>query len=57
MKFYLNGLEKYFDGDADLPLLKYIRDVEKITTVKDGCSPQASCGSCTVQVDGKATLS
>ncbi len=57
MKFYLNGLEKYYDGDVDLPLLKYIRDVEEITTVKDGCSPQASCGSCTVQVDGKAILS
>ncbi|MBZ0199751.1 MAG: selenium-dependent xanthine dehydrogenase [Ignavibacteriaceae bacterium] len=57
MNFYLNGIEKSFTGDPELPLLKYIRDVEEITSVKDGCSPQASCGSCTVQVDGKATLS
>ncbi len=57
MKFTLNGVEKEFNGDPELKLLKYLRNVEGITTVKDGCSGQGSCGSCTVELDGKAILS
>ena len=57
MKFKLNGIEKEYNGDSKLSLLKYLRNVENITTVKDGCSGQASCGSCTVQLDDKAVLS
>lgn len=57
MKFILNGIEKEYNGDLELSLLKYLRNIEGITTVKDGCSGQASCGSCTVQLDGKAVLS
>jgi len=57
IKFYLNGKEKIFNGDPEFPLLKFIRNIEGITTVKDGCSPQASCGSCSVIIDGKALLS
>ncbi len=57
IKFYLNGKKKIFNGNPELPLLKYIRNIEGITSVKDGCSPQASCGSCSVIIDGKALLS
>ncbi len=57
MKFYLNGNEKEFSGDENLSLLTYLREVENITSVKDGCSGQASCGACTVQIDDKSALS
>lgn len=57
MKFNLNGIEKEFNGDLELSLLRYLRDIENITSPKDGCSPQASCGACTVELNGKAVLS
>ena len=57
MKFKLNGIEKEYNDNLELSLLKYLRNVENITTVKDGCSGQASCGSCTVELNGKAVLS
>lgn len=57
MKFKLNGQEKEYTGDGDLLLLTYLREHEGVTTVKDGCSGQASCGACTVDVDGKSKLS
>ncbi|MCP5062824.1 MAG: selenium-dependent xanthine dehydrogenase [Ignavibacteriae bacterium] len=57
MKFILNKINKEFNGDPKLSLLKYLRDVEGITSPKDGCSPQASCGACTVELNGKAVLS
>jgi xanthine dehydrogenase molybdenum-binding subunit len=57
MKFYLNGIEKTFNGDPELSLLKYIREIAGITSIKDGCAPQAACGACAVQVDDKALLS
>ncbi len=37
-------------------MMKYLREVLHITSVKDGCS-QGSCGACTIIVDGKATRS
>lgn len=57
MKFKLNNITKEFSGDPELSLLKYLRDVEGITSPKDGCSPQASCGACTVELNGKSVLS
>ena len=56
MKFWLNGQEKDFAGDPNLPLLNYLRDVEGITSPKDGCAPQAACGCCVVDLNGKAVL-
>ncbi|MCA9735049.1 molybdopterin-dependent oxidoreductase, partial [candidate division KSB1 bacterium] len=56
MKFTLNGQKKEYTGQADLTLLKYLREHEKITSLKNGCSPQASCGCCTIELNGKATL-
>lgn len=57
MNFKLNGCEKSYTGDPDLALLHYLRDHEGITSPKDGCSPQAACGCCVVQIDDKAMLS
>ncbi|MCB9210740.1 MAG: selenium-dependent xanthine dehydrogenase [Ignavibacteriales bacterium] len=57
MKFTLNEKTIDYLGNPELSLLKYLRDIEGITSPKDGCSPQASCGACTVELNGKAVLS
>ncbi len=55
--FTLNNQLKNFSGDENLSLMKYLREVEGITSVKNGCDGQAACGACMVEVDGKPTLS
>ena len=55
--FSLNGEQQLFEGDPNLSLLKYLRLEKGITSVKDGCSAQAACGACTVEVNGQAKLS
>ena len=55
--FYLNSRKIEYKGDESHTLLHYLRDAEGITTVKDGCSGQAACGACMVEIDGKAKLS
>lgn len=57
MKFILNGSEKIYEGDPNLPLLTYLREQEGIISPKDGCAPQAACGCCAVELNGKAVLS
>ncbi|MBI4347919.1 MAG: selenium-dependent xanthine dehydrogenase [Elusimicrobia bacterium] len=57
IRFRLNGASEEFPGDPATPLLRWLRDVAGVTSVKDGCSPQAACGCCTVELDGKAVLS
>ena len=57
MHFQLNGTERVYDGDPELPLLTYLREHEGIISPKDGCSPQAACGCCAVQLNDKAVLS
>jgi aldehyde oxidoreductase len=57
MKFRLNGEQKEYEGDPDFSLLSYLREIEGIISPKDGCSPQAACGCCAVQLDDKAVLS
>ncbi len=57
MKFWLNGQVKEYDGDPELPLLTYLREGEGIISPKNGCAPQAACGACTVDLNGKAVLS
>ena len=49
----VNGTARSFDGDADMPLLWYLRDVLQMTGTKFGCG-QALCGACTVHLDGVA---
>ena len=57
IQFLLNGRTIQYDGDPDMMLLTYLREVEGIMSVKDGCAPQAACGCCVVQVDDKAVIS
>jgi isoquinoline 1-oxidoreductase alpha subunit len=52
----VNGTARTFDGDADMPLLWYLRDVLQYTGTKFGCG-QALCGACTVHLDGVAVRS
>ena len=49
----VNGTERRYDGDPEMPLLWYLRDELGLTGTKFGCG-QALCGVCTVHVDGSA---
>jgi len=56
MNFTLNGKPVSYDGDSEMPLLWYLRDLAGLTGTKFGCG-QALCGACTVHVDGMALRS
>jgi len=49
----VNGRQVQFDGDPQMPLLWFLRDVQGLTGTKFGCGA-ALCGACTVHVDGAA---
>ena len=49
----VNGVERRYDGDPDMPLLWFLRDELGLTGTKFGCG-QALCGACTVHLDGAA---
>jgi isoquinoline 1-oxidoreductase alpha subunit len=53
IKMKINGEERSWDGDPDLPLLWFLRDEVGLTGTKFGCG-QALCGSCTVIIDKQA---
>ena len=57
IRFRLNGRETVYDGDGKTSLLRYLRDQAGLTSVKDGCSGQAACGACLVELAGKPALS
>lgn len=52
----VNGYAQTFDGDPEMPLLWYLRDVLGLTGTKFGCG-MALCGACTVLQNGKAIRS
>ena len=52
----VNGASHRFDGDPDMPLLWYLRDLLALTGTKYGCG-MGLCGSCTVHVNGGAARS
>lgn len=54
VSFILNGKNVSVENGTEL--LKYLREVEKLTSVKNGCS-EGVCGTCTILVDGKAVRS
>ena len=56
IKLTVNGAERSFDGDPDMPLLWYLRDELGLTGTKYGCGG-GFCGACTVHVDGQAVRS
>ena len=49
----VNGTERSFEGDEEMPLLWYLRDELGLTGTKFGCGV-AQCGACTVHLDGNA---
>jgi selenium-dependent xanthine dehydrogenase len=57
IRFTLNGVKESYTGNPEENLLKYLRLDKHITSLKDGCSNQAACGACTVEINGKAKLS
>lgn len=56
IKLTLNGKDASFDGDPNMPLLWYLRDVQNMTGTKYGCGVGV-CGACTIHVDGVAVRS
>ena len=54
--FKINGKSHTFNGDPEMPLLWYLRDVVGMTGTKFGCG-MALCGACTVHIDGSAVRS
>lgn len=57
MKFTLNGQVTEYNGDPELDLMTFLREAAGIVSPKNGCAPQAACGCCAVQLNGKAVLS
>lgn len=55
VRFTLNGKKVEYDGEEE-SLLRYLRYTLRLGSVKDGCSSQGACGSCLVEIDGKAKL-
>ncbi|MDQ1349360.1 MAG: isoquinoline 1-oxidoreductase subunit alpha [Acidobacteriota bacterium] len=48
----VNATRRTFDGDPAMPLLWFLRDELALTGTKYSCGV-ATCGACTVHVDGK----
>jgi isoquinoline 1-oxidoreductase alpha subunit len=56
IRLKVNGKERTFDGDPEMPLLWYLRDVAGLTGTKFGCG-MSLCGACTVHRNGEAIRS
>ncbi len=52
----VNGVSRKFDGDPQMPLLWYLRDLLQLTGTKFGCG-MGLCGACTIHINGKAARS
>jgi isoquinoline 1-oxidoreductase alpha subunit len=52
----VNGRRQRYAGDPEMPLLWYLRDELGLVGTKFGCGI-ASCGACTVHIDGTAQRS
>jgi len=55
--FKVNGKSYSYDENKEDNLLKFLRNELHLTSVKDGCSGEGTCGACTVHINGKAKLS
>jgi isoquinoline 1-oxidoreductase subunit alpha len=56
MNLKVNGADRSYDGDPEMPLLWYLRDDLRLTGTRFGCGA-GLCGACTVHVDGAAVRS
>ena len=52
----VNGTAETVDADADMRLIDLLRNVLRLTSVKEGCGV-GECGACTVLLDGKPVCS
>src|SRR3972149_6959905 len=57
MDLTLNGRPVSVELRPGMSLLELLREELGVTSVKDGCAPEGSCGACTVLMDGKAVVS
>jgi isoquinoline 1-oxidoreductase subunit alpha len=51
MRLTVNGTQRDFRGDEDMPLLWYLRGEAKLKGAKFGCG-RGICGACAVHLDG-----
>ncbi|HZQ53460.1 MAG TPA: (2Fe-2S)-binding protein [Bryobacteraceae bacterium] len=56
IRLKINGTDREYTGDPQMPLLWYLRDALQLTGSKFGCG-MGLCGACTVHVDGEAARS
>jgi len=56
IKLKVNGVAREFNGDPEMPLLWYVRDLLELTGTKYGCG-MGLCGACTVHLNGTAVRS
>ncbi len=56
IRLKVNGKTNEYDGDPQMPLLWYLRDMLQLTGSKFGCG-MGLCGACTVHVNGEAARS
>ena len=56
MQLIVNAKTRQYDGDPQMPLLWYLRDLLNLTGTKFGCGV-GLCGACTVHVNGAAQRS
>jgi isoquinoline 1-oxidoreductase alpha subunit len=52
----VNGTAQSFNGEPEMPLLWYLRDILELTGAKFGCGI-GLCGACTVHINGQAMRS
>lgn len=52
----VNGESRQYDGDGDMPLLWFLRDLLTLTGTKYGCG-KGLCGACTVHLNGASIRS
>src|SRR3954468_12250934 len=53
----LNGKPMEASDEPGMHFLEVLREECGVVSVKDGCSPEGSCGCCLVLVDGHPALS
>jgi len=56
IEFQLNGENIQYTGEPQKNLLTYLRNEQKLTAPKGGCSGEGICGACLIEADGKPVL-